>query len=413
MLARDLPRGLSICLLGALRDDLSPGAWTEHLQDDALWDALGSCDPWHDPFSLLGALDIALYRQHDERFQEFSEKAVIKLVGEKLPRGDGIDTYEWFPLLAEVVLNRIHRIEGGATRAPYWKRMCAWIQAGFLVQITSSLDLDFQQARKWMEANTSAAGLYANLLDLRHEPMVRACTISRQGLYDEVLGRLKALQSRHAGAGRTMPHTDEIDNAISQLADRGSPFGWVLPGPLEGHRRPVGISGRGLPDQIASHIVPRLLQDPTGPVWRVLAHLSQCFDIGNDVLEQTRRACLVKGDFEHELERLADAGVVASSQGDKELARSIASLVKERAPEARSGQDAVILLRVLVIASAAFDDEREWSQWLEEQLSDLAARIPTGKISETFLVHLREIKTVLPLTCRVVTCAEAMASAAS
>jgi hypothetical protein len=60
LIRRDLVRGLDICLQGALRDDLMPGAWTENLNDDKLWAALTACDPWRDPFALLGALDIAL-----------------------------------------------------------------------------------------------------------------------------------------------------------------------------------------------------------------------------------------------------------------------------------------------------------------------------------------------------------------
>ena len=103
LIHRDLVRGLDICLQGALRDDLMPGAWTEHLNDNELWEALEACDPWRDPFVLLGALDIALGRQHDERYKRFAEKAVQKLVQEEFPRPDGIDTYELLPLLAELV----------------------------------------------------------------------------------------------------------------------------------------------------------------------------------------------------------------------------------------------------------------------------------------------------------------------
>jgi hypothetical protein len=55
LIHRDLVRGLDICLQGALRDDLMPSAWTEHLNDNELWEALEACDPWRDPFVLLAA----------------------------------------------------------------------------------------------------------------------------------------------------------------------------------------------------------------------------------------------------------------------------------------------------------------------------------------------------------------------
>src|SRR5207245_211701 len=57
LIRRDLVHGLDICLQGALRDDLMPGTWTEHLNDNELWETLVACDPWRDPFALLGALD--------------------------------------------------------------------------------------------------------------------------------------------------------------------------------------------------------------------------------------------------------------------------------------------------------------------------------------------------------------------
>lgn len=150
LIRRDLVRGLDICLQGALRDDLMPGVWTENFHDDELWAALTACDPWCDPFALLGALDIALGRQHDERYQRFAVEAVEKLVQEDLSRPDGMDTYELLPLWAELVLNRINSLEGGALRAPCWKRMCAWMQAGFLLRLTQRFSLELDSFREWV-----------------------------------------------------------------------------------------------------------------------------------------------------------------------------------------------------------------------------------------------------------------------
>ena len=79
LLARDLDRGLDICCLGALRDDLCPGQWMLDFDDDAVWEALSKCSTHRAPFSLLAALDVALYRQRDGRFREFAEQSLIKL----------------------------------------------------------------------------------------------------------------------------------------------------------------------------------------------------------------------------------------------------------------------------------------------------------------------------------------------
>jgi hypothetical protein len=101
-----------------------PGVWIEHVNDDELWDALTGCDPWSNPFALLGALDIAIGRQHDERCRTFVEEAVRKLAQENFPQPDGIDVCELLSLWADLVLNHINNLEGGVLRPPCWKRMC-------------------------------------------------------------------------------------------------------------------------------------------------------------------------------------------------------------------------------------------------------------------------------------------------
>ena len=40
LMGTDLRAGLDVCCLGALRDDLSPGAWLEGISDDTVWEAL-------------------------------------------------------------------------------------------------------------------------------------------------------------------------------------------------------------------------------------------------------------------------------------------------------------------------------------------------------------------------------------
>jgi hypothetical protein len=290
LVRRDLVRGLDICLQGALRDDLMPGAWTEHLNDNELWDVLVACDPWRDPFVLLGALDIALGRQHDERYQTFAEEAVKKLVQEEFSRPDGIDTYDLMPLLAELVLNRINGLECGALRPPCWKRMCAWMQAGFLLRLTQALRLELESFREWAWGNQTGAGVYAARLDLRHEPMYRAAEMSRSALREEVIGRLVFVRERHKAAGREVPGSDSIDEAVARLAEHGSPFGWALPGPLDGHYRPAETGANRLPADDIKRVEEELANNPVAPVLSTLAYFSQHFDLGEELLTRMREA---------------------------------------------------------------------------------------------------------------------------
>ena len=59
-----------------------------------MWEALSTCGADGAPFSLLGALDVALYRQNDERFREYAAQAVIKLCDDGFGQQDDIDYYQ-------------------------------------------------------------------------------------------------------------------------------------------------------------------------------------------------------------------------------------------------------------------------------------------------------------------------------
>lgn len=419
LIRRDLVRGLDICLQGALRDDLMPGAWIEDLHDDQIWNALETCHPWRDPFALLGAFDIALSRQHDERYRTFADRAIAKLAGEEFLRHDGIDTYELLPLVAKVVINRINMLEGGALRPPFWKRMCAWMQAGFLLRLTHRFALDLEGLREWGWRNQSAAGMYAEMLDLRLEPMYRASDMSRAAFREEIVGRLTNVRKRHEDAGRTIPGSKKIDEAVSQLADQGSPLGWALPGPLEGHRLPAEIGVHKLPEEVVKKAEEELVNDSALPLLSNLAYLSQLCDLGSVVLARMREAIgrialdSEAAGLDERFGRLSDASVVACVQRDTDLAHVIASKVLATAHQASSNRDVVRILQALLIAGAAFREEDEWAHWLEKQLAEAAARLGTGEPSKTFLENIRELKKVLKLTLGIHGRAEALASAAN
>ena len=288
LLRRNLVRGLEICLLGALRDDLMPAAWTGEINDDDMWKALETIDTRANPFVLLGVLDIAIIRQHDERYKTLAAETMSKLVQEQLLRPDGVDCYEIIPLFAQLVLDRINVLEGGALSEPFWKRMGAWMHAGLLMQLTLHIQIKLEALRGWVDSNRDIAGTYAQIIDLRREPMYRAGEISRSYLREEIIGRLVILRARHQSAGRSVPHSEDIDAAMTHLAEKGSPLGWAMPGPLDGHRRPADQKGRALSETDVSDVMDELSKDPYGAIWSKLAYFSQCFDLGEKILE---RAC--------------------------------------------------------------------------------------------------------------------------
>ena len=420
LLRRDFTKGLDICLLGALRDDLSPGQWTDHVPADDLWNSLAACDPMHDPISLLGALDIALYRQDDERFSHFADEAVLKLVQEDFPRPDNIDAYKLFPLLAELTLNRINTIENGALRAPFWKRMCAWMQALLIARLTLSYSLDFKSFSEWADDQRTLAGYYAKILDLRREPMYRAAEMTPANFREDIVGRLAILRSRHAAEGRMIPRSDDIEKAGLKILSTAYPWSCELPGPLEGHHRPAESNLRVIPIDVADELKKKLEECNNEALLSFLAHFSQWFAFGEDLLESVRIVIekmvlcgIDMSKYEQRIKRLADVGLIAAPYRDTKLANAIGNIVAKSVQEAQSASHVMIIINALLVAGAAFENDADWAAWLEAQLKKVAENLPQGEPVKAFLQHLEELKKVINLHLGIHTRAEALASAAT
>lgn len=415
LLGRDLPKGLEICLLGGFRDDLSPAAWLTEVSDDALWTALERAAPRRDPYSLLGALDVALARQHDPRYRSLAEGAVEALARDTFLRPDGIDAYGLMSILAPAVFDRVTMLEGGERRPPFWRRMCAWMQAGLLARMSLPLELDLAKLRRWAAEGATAAGALARLLDLRREPMFRAAEMSADAFRGEILGRLLLLRSRHEAAGRTMPNADALDAAVERFSESGLAYGLFAPGPLEGHRRPV----RPPPDGAAEVMIATFDRRPTETsAWLRLSHLSQLFAYDESLMGRARQTVrdLAPGADQAERDdyhlRVEQAGLLAAARRDVPLAREIgATLVRHASSIGGDGETWPILVGLL-LAGAAFEDEQAWSTWLDGQLVEVAARLPAGAAVRRFAAHLQELRRALPAHLPVHARAAALCAAA-
>jgi hypothetical protein len=155
------------------------------------------------------------------------------------------------------------------------KRMCAWMHAGFLARATWDYRIELASFRQWIAQQLTITGDYAEILDLRREPIYRAMEMSGTALRDEVLSRLAVLRLRHEAGGRAMPRRDELDAALSHPGSGRSPFGWAFPGPLDGHHRPVPMLDRRTTDDLAARLAEAVSVDAVGPLLSTLAHLSQ------------------------------------------------------------------------------------------------------------------------------------------
>ena len=397
LLNRDVRAGLDICCLGALRDDLTPGQWVTELDDDAVWDALSSCHATSNPFSLLGALDVALYRQEDERFREFAATAIATLLDDRFGRQDGLDIYSLLQMLYEFVLNWLSLWENGATYPGHWKRMGAWMQAGLIARITIEPS-EIDNLQKWLQDNMTAAGGYADIVQARQEPMLLSGRIL---LWKEILGRLYVLTARHEREGRHVPKAEDIGQMLTQTDAHGQPLVSGLPGPLEGHIRPTAP-------------VPQEVTEKMGDTWTVgaeptallqLATISQFFALGKPELDRAREAIKTIGDTNdstepsENLRLLGSASIVAAANRNTPLADEILDALVRIAPRLSTEEEIPRIPQIMLQAAAAYETHDAWFKWLEEGLARIATHLPPppNKSLQAFLAHLGEIERVLPL----------------
>ena len=402
LLSRDLRAGLDICCLGALRDDLTPGQWVVDIDNDTLWDALNSFSTETNPFSLLGALDIALYRLDDLRFREFSEEAIINLLDVNLGQNNSLDIYKLLQIFFNFILNRINLLETGANNPGYWKRMCALMQAGLIVKDMSEYSpIDVDAIERWTRSNMVSAGDYALLVDARKEPMLLSNLVSPQALRFEILGRLQALKSRHEREGHQIPRANDINQAFTQAEARGESLVWFLPGPLEGHKRPKEL--------IPNEVVEKHLETGTDGtellLIQQLAAFAQLFALSEVELERAREVVMTtmenipNADLHENLKVLEFAGTIAATNRDTILADVIADAVVKAAPKISEEKDIQVILRIILQSATAHEEHDVWFKWLDEKLVGIASHLPPPphKCLRKFVNHLDELGRILPV----------------
>ncbi|MCY4152015.1 MAG: tetratricopeptide repeat protein [Aestuariivita sp.] len=398
-LDRDLKGGLHICCLGAVHDDLSPGELLTEESDDDVWSALDMVKSALNPFSQLGALDVALYRQHDDRFREFASKSVERLLDHNFGFDEGTDVYRLLQIVGKFTLNRISLLEDGATKPGCWKRLGAWMQAGYVVEtmLRSQHTIELDRFEDWTHQHMSAAGEYAGFVDARAEPMLLSANMSACGLRHEVLGRLEVLRRRHEQYGREVPETESIDGKLEELERSGLSAALWLPGPLDADSRPEQVPPAHINVQIEG------LAEAGEDMMLMLVNLSQLYCLNETQLgvaaQVVESACdeASETDIKEVLQTLELASIVAAANRSTALCSSIGDGVV-RISSCVTEVEVEVIPRILLQAALAFDEENEWFSWLDERLVEVAGNLPShpNQSLSVFSRHLAEIGTILP-----------------
>ena len=417
LLGRDLAGGLALCLPASLRDDLTLTALMRDRSDDALWQALEAASPLADPFSALGALDLAISRSgEDWRFRGLAEQAVERLTAQRFDGPGGADIYVLLPPLALAIEDDLAELEGAMSRPTFWRRLCAFAHAAWLSHHLPVSEAETQCFCEWLEGLHTLPGWIRELLDLRAEPMWLTSNLSASGLRAEIVGRLALLVERHRREGHEIPRLDIITAAIEREASGPYPLARLRPGPLEGHRRPAAPeTNRLLPEDVAQDCLNHLSPDLKSPAWMAAASVTDLAALPEEVLAAVTRLIEPDKQGKHPgslIERrpgLLSAALIAARHRHRNLAAAVAAHCLAEAPRASDTGSIDTLFTTLLIAAATSEDECEWAEWLEPKLFDLAGRVPADarKAIDWYVSAFSALKVLLQSRVNVVRRAEA------
>ena len=374
----DMVGGLDICCLGALRDDLSPGAWLEGVEDEIVLAALTSMQVLGNPIALLGAMDVALYRADREPFRDFAETAARTLLDERLGYPEGYDGYRLFEVLVDYEMHMMGLVPGAAGCPGFWRRMCAWMQAGLIVRTSMAQGQlpAVEQIEKWCREQQNPAGSLSRSADCRIEPLVLGHSPRIGSLRWNVVLRLKQLMGRHSAMGRDVPMAAELETELSRMHRESS--GAVLCGPVELHVLPDAP----VPEGVEALIAESWRNEEPSATLAMLARISQIFIVGDSerarVLEFVESTVNQAGTVEYSAvaTQLRAASVLAAAAGDTAVANAVGTAIEAYAGEVRRGPEVESLVHTLMQAAAAHRAEGDWFHWLEERLAEVAGRLP-------------------------------------
>ena len=380
LLERDLAEALQISLLGALRDDLSPGEWTRGADREEIWGVLSSGLPTRTPFWLLGALDSALYHLEDPRFRDFAAEAVGMLLDENLKRDEAPDIYDVLGVFRDVIRTGVAPIEGFYARPPYWRRMCVLMQAGLICHLTpSSARPNLAALRDWTEQNQSAAAYVTEMAGLRDDPVRLPEPTDVALIRAEVLARLYLMQKRHQADGRALPRGDRIAPEMAASGLLGPSMTTGFPGPLDRHAVPV----QQVEPEVVRHYENVRAEKGEKEFVSALGVLSMHFRLDADTMRRVHRH--VRSGLAAPLDERAQRTVRASfpslvmiavSQRNMPLADAVGDALVRYSGAANRPESIGEVVGLLCQLAASIEAEDQRASWLQERFKRVAEALP-------------------------------------
>jgi len=366
--------GLQMCLAMCVRDDLSCVPLWDGSRDQ-LWSSFEQIDVRSSPFTMIGALDLALNNAEDPRFAGFADKLIGELCGPELLRSDGTDIYSVLPNLALMVNDCVRVVPGMSEQPVWWRRLCAWTHLSIVCQMLREVPLP-PEFPAWCASQATEPARVSRLLELRDNPASQPGDMSRYQIRSEILGRVAQLRARFAGRGFSDSGSGGVlDQALAALP---VPASYIFPGPLEGDRRPQ-ISLAQFPEETRerfSELIDGLTPNLSDEGWVQLAYYSRLWIFDAETRAKcTQLVCRADRNDQSnkpDIRVLAPLGFIALAQSWPELSRAALAYCARLMGPALSAEEVIAFVRTALILSLALPEDSGLHE-LQEFLVGLAA----------------------------------------
>lgn len=403
LIDRNLHEGLRIGSIGALRHDLLPSKLLLSIDDDQIWNAMQYCAPELDPFSLLSALDISALRSKDSRFCDFTRTAMEKLMEESFILQNGMDAYEFQPILARLIFDRICLMADGAAHPGYWRRTAAWMQAGIIMRACSKYGVELESLKQWIESQRNSMSELRKVMDLYEEPNYHCHRMEKEIFSSEIFGRLLMIRDSLKKKDIELPLSEKLEKKIESHKSSHTDIAPFLPGPLDSNQFLNRSKERRVGKQELQLMIDELEKDPIGEIWYNIGFLSQYFnfcDLPEDIVNNVISRIKFSDDTEtriHELSRIHQACILGLAQELSYLPECIAEKVLDNARSIASSKEMIISVYIILMLGAILPAEINSNNWLSDKLTRLSRLIPKGEISKELALQLNQLSFILPL----------------
>lgn len=336
----------------------------EHLKDSQSFEKIAAhAIATKHPILLIACYEIGLLN-----FQENS-KVIIADIFTNLSSDnvrENLNTLCSLLIFIEGELSRLQLYKG---QPPFVRRLAALSHAALILKITLDEKIAFNQIEQWANQQRGLYFYSQTLVDLRKEPRWLPIYLSGEQFHNELFGRI----------GLAVPEIsqdsllDLVQNGLKS-SENYSHLSF-LPGPLEGNSIPANI-----PAEFTEQIKVHLESTATLKSFNLLINSAQLWKIGE---EQIERLTTLLGVAQHQLsdfhqdpnsvyQILNGLAQVACFSRSRKLASSLMILSRIYRDYLDVSEDIDNYLAMGIVASAAFEDQDEWAEYIGNWFSETA-----------------------------------------